>query len=162
MQGNRLHQLYSQSLSWSDHKLHRYLILRKGPTDVQLLLALALALLSHRLPFYGRDSTVLKDPEGLAEYLVQTCRNAADSDKQTTVSTLCSIAHEYIGEGLELDTAPIQLLVRTGAKICLLCTKQGATCIMARFRVTSATIVGIDHGRAVLIPCFFAPGERSE
>jgi len=79
MQKNRLHQLYSQSLTWSDQKLHRYLVLRKSPTDVQLTLALALALLSHRLPFYGKDATVLENPEGIAEYLIQSCKDASES-----------------------------------------------------------------------------------
>jgi hypothetical protein len=117
MEGNRLYQLYQQHLNWTEHRLQRYLIVRRNGDDTQMVLAIYLALLSHRLPFYARSKAILEEPTTISSYVVGFANVVSDADKRTSVEILCSMLAPYCREAQ--DSHQVQLVLCVAAKICL-------------------------------------------
>lgn len=127
MPDDRLLQQYRQYLNWTETKIQRYLLAHRSGDETQLVLALSLALISHRLPFYGKCSAVLEDPRSVLEFLIQTCSEqpASEQDKVSTVSILCSICDEYVALGVSIEKEPMQVLLESAAKIALMISGTG-------------------------------------
>jgi hypothetical protein len=114
MEIDRIEHFYNQALNWTEHRLQRYLLARNcAPQD---RIAIALALLSHRLPFIASTGAELEDPRRIAEYVICNCRQVPDHDMKASISILCSIAEKYQGYGS--DSKQTISLAGTCAQIC--------------------------------------------
>ncbi len=119
---DRLLQQYRQYLNWTEKKIQRYLLVHRSNDETLLVLALSLALVSHRIPHYGRCLAELEDPVKILEYVIQTCEieGVSEQDKTSVVSILCSICDNCVEQGVALDTEPLQVVLEAAAKIGLM------------------------------------------
>lgn len=111
-----VHLTFRQALNWTEGKIQRHLICR-GKDD-QMVLGLALALLSFRLPFYAKAHAALEDPITIADLVFELSQLGSDEERTVSIEILAVITAEYLDDhGLYESDQRIRLLLSTAARI---------------------------------------------
>lgn len=115
---HRAHITYHQALNWHEAKIQRHLLARGD--DRETMLGLALALLSHRLPFFDKPSNapVLECPEALGDYVLENCSEGSGVDNAVAINILFEIAEHYLDVSMLPDAIQIELLLYFAGSLC--------------------------------------------
>jgi hypothetical protein len=116
LQQHHSHIVYRQALNWHEAKIQKHLLAR---ADRLTMLGLALALISHRLPFYLHSQGVLESPTDLGAYVLANCKEGSDSDRAVAANILLEIGENYLEDGsLDYDSMQIEFLIFMSASLC--------------------------------------------